>query len=300
MLGVGLVSMAVADSGFAYLTATGHYQTGDPIDAGWIAAFLLIMIAAATAPRGQAGHAVVVERRPRGTSFVPYLPLVLATATVCIQSTRGTPPDAAELVITAVAVCLLLLRQYATVVENRRLVVQVAAREEQLQEQAFHDQLTGLANRRLFADRVKHALDRHAVDQRSFAVLFCDLDDFKGVNDTLGHAAGDHLLVQVAERLRSVLRASDTLARLGGDEFARAGRGRRGPGRGRAAAGRRPAGAVLRRRHAAGRPDQRRASPSSTPAHRRRRCAPCSARPTSRCTPRSGPARARSSAIAAA
>ena len=220
LLGVGLVSMAVADSGFAYLTATGHYQTGDPIDAGWIAAFLLIMIAAATAPRGQAGHAVVVERRPRGTSFVPYLPLVLATATVCIQSTRGTPPDAAELVITAVAVCLLLLRQYATVVENRRLVVQVAAREEQLQEQAFHDQLTGLANRRLFADRVKHALDRHAIDQRSFAVLFCDLDDFKGVNDTLGHAAGDHLLVQVAERLRSVLRASDTLARLGGDEFA--------------------------------------------------------------------------------
>jgi diguanylate cyclase (GGDEF)-like protein len=220
LLGLGLASMAVADSGFAYLTATGSYQTGDPIDAGWIAAFLLIMVAAVTAPRGRGGHAAVVERRPRGTSFIPYLPLVLATATVCLQSLRGTPPDGPELVITATAVSLLLLRQYATVVENRRLVTEVAAREEQLQDQAFHDQLTGLANRRLFADRVGHALDLHDVDQRSFAVLFCDLDDFKGVNDTLGHAAGDQLLVQVADRLRSTLRPADTLARLGGDEFA--------------------------------------------------------------------------------
>ncbi len=220
LLGFGLVSMAVADSGFAYLTATNHYQTGDPIDLGWIAAFLLIMVAAATAPRGRTEHAATVERRPRGTSFVPYLPLLLATSTVCLQSVRGTPPDAPELVITAVAVALLLLRQYATVLDNRRLLIAVAAREEQLQEQAFHDQLTGLANRRLFADRVAHALELHTHDQRSFAVLFCDLDDFKGVNDTLGHAAGDQLLVQVAERLRSVLRPVDTLARLGGDEFA--------------------------------------------------------------------------------
>jgi diguanylate cyclase (GGDEF)-like protein len=219
-LGVGLTAMALADSGFAYLTAAGSYSTGDPIDAGWIVAFLLIMLAAATAPRGRAGHATVAERRPRGTSFVPYLPLVLATTTICVQAGRGDPPDTFELVLTTLAVGLLLLRQYATVVENRRLVVQVASREAQLQEQAFHDQLTGLANRRLFADRVKHALDLHAVDERTFAVLFCDLDDFKGVNDSLGHAAGDQLLVQVAGRLRSQLRPADTLARLGGDEFA--------------------------------------------------------------------------------
>jgi diguanylate cyclase len=220
LLGLGTAAMAVADSGFVYLTSAGRYSTGDPIDAGWISAFLLIMVAAVTAPRGRASHATVVERRPHGLSFLPYVPVVLATLTVCLQTARGTSPDAVELLLLAVAVALLLLRQYATVLENRRLVVAVASREKQLEQQAFHDQLTGLANRHLFADRVREALDRHSVDGRTFAVLFCDLDDFKGVNDSLGHVAGDQLLVQVAERLAGQLRPGDTLARLGGDEFA--------------------------------------------------------------------------------
>lgn len=220
LLGLGVAAMAVADSGFVYLTTTEQYSTGDPIDAGWIAAFLLIVVAAATAPRGRASHASIDERRARGASILPYLPVAISTLTICVQSVRGNPPDAFELVLTTIAVGLLLSRQYATVVENRRLVVAVAAREQQLQEHAWHDQLTGLANRRLFVDQVTQALARHAEDDRPFAVLFCDLDDFKGVNDTLGHAAGDQLLVQVATRLRSEVRASDTLARLGGDEFA--------------------------------------------------------------------------------
>ena len=87
--------------------------------------------------------------------------------------------------------------------------------------QAFHDSLTGLASRSLFMDRVEHALALGARGEKgSVAVLFIDLDRFKMVNDTLGHGAGDLLLVHVGERLRACLRASDTAARLGGDEFA--------------------------------------------------------------------------------
>ena len=85
---------------------------------------------------------------------------------------------------------------------------------------AFHDALTGLANRTLFKDRLRHGLARAERNREPLAVLFVDLDDFKAINDGLGHEAGDRLLVAVGRRLESALRPGDTVARLGGDEFA--------------------------------------------------------------------------------
>ena len=101
----------------------------------------------------------------------------------------------------------------AIMLENARLV-------EQLRHRAFHDPLTGLPNRALFRDRLAHALERTAREpEASCAVLFLDLDDFKRVNDRLGHDRGDGVLLTVAERLEAGIRRGDTAARLGGDVF---------------------------------------------------------------------------------
>lgn len=105
-----------------------------------------------------------------------------------------------------------LAGQAAVAIRNARLV-------DQVRHQALHDGLTGLPNRTLVLDRLSQALARSAREATPVAALFIDLDGFKEINDTLGHAAGDRLLVALADRLRVTLRHSDTVGRLGGDEF---------------------------------------------------------------------------------
>lgn len=102
---------------------------------------------------------------------------------------------------------------------NFRDISERKALEHQLRELAFHDPLTLLANRNLFRDRVQHALELSLRGKHRVAVMFLDLDNFKNVNDSLGHDAGDSLLQTVARRLVATTRTSDTVARLGGDEF---------------------------------------------------------------------------------
>ena len=111
-------------------------------------------------------------------------------------------------------------RHIRGIVLNARDVTERVRLEEELTHQAFHDGLTGLANRALFRDRLDQSLSRSSRTGEPLAVLFVDLDGFKQVNDTLGHDAGDQLLEEVARRFATAIRPSDTLARLGGDEFA--------------------------------------------------------------------------------
>lgn len=111
-------------------------------------------------------------------------------------------------------------RALTALAENVALALNHARALDELAHEAFHDSLTGLPNRSLFADRVAHALARSRRSRAPIAVLVIDLDDFQKANDVLGHRRGDALLGDVAGRLAACLRPSDTLARLGGDEFA--------------------------------------------------------------------------------
>jgi diguanylate cyclase (GGDEF)-like protein len=160
------------------------------------------------------------RRSGRLQLLLPYCPLALAVATSAFQQLRGQPAGP-FLYWTFVALVLLIVgRQLLTVLDNQALNRRLAAMVGDLEHQAFHDGLTNLPNRALFRERVGHALRRRSQAGTPLALLFIDLDDFKTVNDQLGHAAGDDLLVAVAGRLQTCVRGEDTVARLGGDEFA--------------------------------------------------------------------------------
>ena len=220
LVGGGITAIAVADSLFLYLVSTDAYSAESHyVSLFWVGGFLLLGLAPSAVDRRAAQR----EERSAGVtpaSVLPYVPLAVAAVVVAVKLANGEPFDLVEVLLCAVALAAVLGRQYATVRDNARLLGELAEREAELRHQAFHDGLTGLANRALFRDRVGHALELHRRDLRPLTVLFCDLDDFKVINDTTGHAGGDALLVRVAERLRGALRSGDTLARLGGDEFA--------------------------------------------------------------------------------
>jgi len=218
VVATALAMMAFADSGFAYLVAVGGYSTTSWVDLGWMMAFALLAVAS-LAPRAT-GDSQRSDRPMIAGAAMPYLVLAGALAFMTWQLQASTAVSSVEMVLFAVLVASVLTRQLLTVRDNQALARTVTEREAQLRHQAFHDPLTGLANRALFLDRAAHALDLHRRDRRPLGVCFLDLDGFKGVNDGLGHSAGDELLSQVAGRFRSRLTDAETLARFGGDEFA--------------------------------------------------------------------------------
>jgi diguanylate cyclase len=226
LLAAGIVSLAVSDSMFAYLTQNGTYGNGNWLDTGWVAGFLLVGLAAFSPGRQERP-----ETNERGQStaqlVLPYVPLALAAVTAVVEEAKGHSIGSVLLAVGLITTTLVMARQLVTLQDNRRLnralestVKELETREIDLEHQAFHDPLTGLVNRVLFADRLNHALERQRRDNGTLAVMLCDLDDFKAVNDTLGHPAGDEVLKQVAARLESSVRQADTIARIGGDEFA--------------------------------------------------------------------------------
>ncbi|GIJ63748.1 GGDEF domain-containing protein [Virgisporangium aurantiacum] len=161
-----------------------------------------------------------VGRRRRPFSVLPFGVSIAALALVMAVIAPGLEwRRAGVLAVFALLVCTVTIRQVVALRDNATLLSRNHELTIQLQRQAWYDGLTGLANRVLFGERVAQAVDRFRVDGRPVAVALIDLDDFKQVNDTLGHAAGDELLREVAARLTRATRNDDLVCRLGGDEF---------------------------------------------------------------------------------
>ncbi|OBA91958.1 hypothetical protein A5662_21505 [Mycobacteriaceae bacterium 1482268.1] len=212
MLTGGMVLMASSDSAFAYLAAHNAYYSGHVIDIGWVAAFLTFGAAALMHRQAPETETARPHAPSRFSMWLPYIPVALA-ALVCIRAYFPTAGLGPIFISSTVLMAAVMARQFVVVRQNQHLLKMVA-------DQALRDTLTGLANRDLFNDRLMHAVQLHENDSQSVAVLSMDLDDFKLVNDSLGHPAGDALLTQAAERLLGCVRTSDTVARVGGDEFA--------------------------------------------------------------------------------
>ena len=222
LLGSGLVAISASDSIFAYLVSSGADDMPPLTNVGFIAGPLLIAVAARTMADARAAprHARRVTTMDRAHLLLPYALVATTGSVIAVQSALGDGIDAVETVLTWSVLLLVLARQVVTLLENAALLDRVSASQAELSHQAHHDPLTGLANRALFSDRLQEVIERHDQLGQAFAVLVLDLDDFKAVNDALGHVAGDHLLYAVAQRLRAAVRSVDTVARLGGDEFA--------------------------------------------------------------------------------
>jgi diguanylate cyclase len=205
-----LCSLVIADVQYGVLNAADAFQTGSIVDAFWLGFYVLFALAALLPSRTSQvrSESHQIER----ITNVRLGLMFLATLTVpFIDLVWGTPADRyVTLTSSAVLFALILGRVIG-------LVRTVEQGREQLHQEARQDPLTGLANRTQFTEQTTMAL---AVGANSVAVLMIDLDDFKAVNDSLGHEAGDQVLNEVSDRITKSIRDTDVVARLGGDEFA--------------------------------------------------------------------------------
>ncbi|MEV4638861.1 EAL domain-containing protein [Actinoplanes sp. NPDC049548] len=152
--------------------------------------------------------------------LLPYVPVVATGVFIAVRTGGGGRLTSYEAYLGWLVLGLVVARQMFTIVDNMVLLARVSEGRRKLHHQAYHDPLTGLANRALFQERLVLALDAYRYRGVPVALLFADLDDFKLINDGFGHAVGDRLLRIFAERLAAAVGPGDLVARLGGDEFA--------------------------------------------------------------------------------
>jgi len=228
LLFFGTVALLLTDALHGWQLLHGGYHTGGLLDGGW-AAFYALLGAAALHPSVRLEPEDAPEPDGRLTrSRLALLTCASLTALliIVVREAAGDSLDIDVLIAASGIMFALVIARMAGIVRRNEEVTsrEAALRAElfqaELEHRAFHDELTGLPNRALFRNRVEHALAGRRRERLPVAVLFLDVDDFKNVNDSLGHAAGDQVLEEVARRLQDCMRPVDTIARLGGDEFA--------------------------------------------------------------------------------
>ncbi|UBV42807.1 EAL domain-containing protein [Deinococcus taeanensis] len=212
LLGGGLSGLLVAHMLYARVAAQGAYELGGPLDLLWPLAFAAFGTAAylqlTTQAAGTAHRALSTRRRQRLNMLLPAAALILSSTVVLDGARSGRLFEP----LTVLILLLLLTRQVLAVMDNGRLTNTLAF-------QAGHDPLTGLLNRTALHEELDRRIQVALRQSELVGVLFLDLDRMKQINDGYGHAAGDAVLRQVADRLRTAVRGADNVARFGGDEF---------------------------------------------------------------------------------
>lgn len=207
-----LASLAIADTAYGIFLANGTFKTGLFIDAFWLT-FYVGFGAAALHPKVGSDSLSLDDQEAGKLSGRQLAIMFFATLGVpIIDLLWGNEQDRiVTIAASAMLFLLILLRVFG-------LMKALEQGQDRLRHDAEHDALTGLANRVLFADRTQAALEKNLTGMTT--VMFVDLDDFKTVNDSLGHQAGDEFLAEVSRRLSDCIGENDTIARFGGDEFA--------------------------------------------------------------------------------
>jgi diguanylate cyclase (GGDEF)-like protein len=220
----GLAMFIAADVVYSYMVLHGGYRAGGPIDTLWIAALALFALAGASqkAARPGARETVVPTRGTAGqpTNWLPFAALAVGSL-ILLSAERGQQfVPQVSLVLAAIGLAALIAaRQYVTQREMVRLQRELREAHDELAARAHHDALTSTVNRRATEIALADEIERARRYRRDLSVLFLDIDHFKAINDSYGHAAGDRVLAEFASTVESCLRPVDTLGRWGGEEF---------------------------------------------------------------------------------
>ncbi|WP_328460301.1 bifunctional diguanylate cyclase/phosphodiesterase [Actinoplanes sp. NBC_00393] len=216
LIGAALLAFGTADTVRLLSTGPVWLET-----AGYLLGPVFVAVAALSPNRANPDRPVTaLLERDWFHLLIPYGPVLVAGVVLAARTVAGDPLTPFQAYLGWLGLALVVTRQMLTIMDNTVLLDRVAETQQRLHHQAYHDSLTGLPNRALFRERLVLAVEAHESRQAPVAVLFADLDDFKLINDTFGHAMGDRVLHAVGERMRACVRSTDLVARLGGDEFA--------------------------------------------------------------------------------